>query len=169
MRYGHNIAFEDTVADQAAALAERLHPLIGSAPSIISTLTELVGVAREWACVQVEDFNRPNYYGHCDTCGAACDEDGCTWQRDHVVALSADDPTPRIDCPDALVHLEVVSERLARTMDQLVGRLPDTDEGPIRLSLDYGDIRGVLVRLVLPDAYARMHTTFSGDGIGVES
>lgn len=26
-------------------------------------------------------------YGHCDTCGALCDEQGCTVNRDHVVAI----------------------------------------------------------------------------------
>lgn len=169
MSIADNIAFEDEPADQAAVLADRLLPLIGAAPSINRTLTELVTVAREWACIEVENFNTPDYYGHCDTCGATCTDTGCSWDSTHVAALDADDPTERIDCPTELQSLEVRGERLAKVMDQLVGRLPDTDKGPIRLDLNYGDIRGVLVRLVLPEPYHRMHTTWAGDGIGVES
>jgi hypothetical protein len=29
----------------------------------------------------------PLPYGRCDTCGARCDKDGCTWERSHKIAL----------------------------------------------------------------------------------
>lgn len=28
------------------------------------------------------------HYGHCDTCGAHCDRDGCTIDRTHVAAIA---------------------------------------------------------------------------------
>lgn len=36
-------------------------------------------------------------YGHCDTCGAPCDTNGCTADPRHPVALSHDDQQPRMN------------------------------------------------------------------------
>lgn len=53
-------------------------------------------------------------------------------------------------------------------MDRAVGLLPETDAGPIVLDLDFDDIRGIIVKLVLPGEWAKLHTTWPMDGMAVE-
>lgn len=47
----------------------------------------------------VADEPAPVSYGHCDTCGARCDADGCTWKREHLAALDGTEGVEQIDCP----------------------------------------------------------------------
>lgn len=37
-----------------------------------------------------------NPHGHCDTCGAPCDSEGCTRDRSDVAALEHDDPSAEL-------------------------------------------------------------------------
>lgn len=53
-------------------------------------------------------------HGHCDTCGAPCDDEGCTRDRQHLAALTEEQSRCRqcqhpyvevLDSPGVLVHL----------------------------------------------------------------
>ncbi len=40
--------------------------------------------------MSIDDFADP-LHGRCDTCGARCDADGCTRNRNHLAAIGEDD------------------------------------------------------------------------------
>lgn len=52
----------------------------------------IIGRAVATADSQADDDEGPD--GHCDTCCARCDAQGCTADRSHVAALDVDDDRP---------------------------------------------------------------------------
>jgi hypothetical protein len=53
-----------------------------------------------------------------------------------------------------------------RRIAELVSKLPETDDGPFGVKFE-GDPRGYTVKMVAPGEWAKLHSTWGSDGIGV--
>jgi hypothetical protein len=57
----------------------------------LTTLAALFLIASTWVAkkpAEIKTRKLVDYYGHCDTCGDTCDENGCTTDHTHLAAVA---------------------------------------------------------------------------------